>query len=255
MMSFNPNVERRPISPYGLADWYRYLNLGYHVPLVGGSDKMSAQMLLGGLRTYAQLGEHELTYDSWMRAVRGGDTFVTVGPLVSIAVDGIRPGGCIELPAGGGSVAIEWHVESAAQPIDAVEIVVGGLGVEGASLGGALSGRGSATVRIEDSTWIAARVRGGGEPHTGAVVAHTSAVQVRVSGRELFREIDAADVLDQIQGAIAYVDTLAPRRDARELERIRATLEGAYQRLHARLHAAGSYHRHPAHGGQDRHAH
>jgi hypothetical protein len=255
MMSFNPLTDSRPISPYGLADWYRYLNLGYHIPLVAGSDKMSAQMLLGGLRTYARLGDSELSYEAWMDAVRGGDTFVTIGPLVSLDVDGIRPGGRIDLPAGGGTVAVSWMAESAALPIDAVEIVVGGLIAADVSAGGALSARGTATLRIEESTWIAARVRGSYHSQVETIAAHTSAVQVRVAGRELFREVDAADVLDQIQAAIAYVDTVAPRRDARELRRIRVSLEGAYQRLHARLHAAGSYHRHPAHDPGESHQH
>jgi len=30
------------ISPYSLSDWYRYLNCGYMVPAVGGTDKMTA---------------------------------------------------------------------------------------------------------------------------------------------------------------------------------------------------------------------
>ncbi len=55
MMTFTPYDIQ--IRPYGLADWYRYLNLGYNLPVVGGSDKMSAAALLGGVRTYTQLGE------------------------------------------------------------------------------------------------------------------------------------------------------------------------------------------------------
>src|SRR5262249_60342871 len=35
------------VDTYGIADWYRYLNLGYHVPIVGGSDKMAGRHLLG----------------------------------------------------------------------------------------------------------------------------------------------------------------------------------------------------------------
>ncbi|MFO7633949.1 MAG: hypothetical protein R6W76_15495, partial [Caldilinea sp.] len=35
------------IDPYSLSDWYRYLNCGYLVPAVGGTDKMSASMAVG----------------------------------------------------------------------------------------------------------------------------------------------------------------------------------------------------------------
>ena len=54
-------------------------------------------------------------------------------------------------------------------------------------------------------------------------------------------------MLDQIQGAIAYVDTLAPRPEVRRYQELRATLEAAYNRLHQRMHQAGVYHAHPLH--------
>ena len=40
MMTFNPYNAQ--VNPYGLADWYRFQNLGYQIPLVAGSDKMAA---------------------------------------------------------------------------------------------------------------------------------------------------------------------------------------------------------------------
>jgi hypothetical protein len=36
-----------------LSEWYRYLNCGYRIGLVGGTDKTSAATPLGGVRTYA----------------------------------------------------------------------------------------------------------------------------------------------------------------------------------------------------------
>jgi len=243
------------VNAYGLADWYRYLNLGYHVPLVGGSDKMGADMLLGGIRTYAQLGERELTYASWMDAIRAGDTFVTVGPLASLRVEGVAPGGQVRLPAGGGSVQVEWEVESVRLPIERVEVVAGGLVVEDVAVGGELAARGHAVVPAPRSSWIALRVRGSYRGLPRDVAAHTSAVQVLVEGSELFSETDSMTVLDQIQGAIAYVDTIATRPDARRFTALRATLEAAYSRLHQRMHAAGVYHRHPLHDPGQPHEH
>lgn len=243
------------LSGYGLADWYRYLNLGYHVPLVGGSDKMSAEGLLGGIRTYAQLGERELSYENWMEAIRAGNTFVTIGPLVELAVEGVAPGGRLRLPAGGGTVQVEWRVESLRLPVDAVEIVVGGLTESRDELGGTFEASGRAALRIGSSTWIAVRVRGTYHQNRDDIAAHTSVVQVIVDGSELFSEADSVAVLDQIQGAIAYVDTVAPRADVRRFRELRATLEVAYNRLHQRMHAAGLYHRHPLHDPAEPHEH
>jgi hypothetical protein len=255
LMIFNPLVPGACLSAYGIADWYRYLNLGYHVPVVGGSDKMAASMLLGGIRTYANLGDRELTYESWMDAVRAGNTFATIGPLAALQVEGLSPGGRVELPAGGGRVAVEWEVESVAVPIHQVEIVAGGLVVEQVDCGGALARKGSASVSVTSSTWIAMRVRGSYHGRPGDIAAHTSAVQVLVDEAPLFSDADAATVLDQIQGAIAYVDTLAPRAEARRHRDLRATLEAAYNRLHARMHRAGVYHTHPLHDAARPHEH
>ncbi len=244
-----------PLAPYALMDWYRYLSLGYHIPLVGGSDKMSAMMLLGGVRTYARLGDEQLSYDAWMDAVRAGNTFVTVGPLVELSVEGIAPGGQLRLPAGGGSVEVEWRVESLRVPLERIELVVEGLVVDDASAGGELSARGRFVAHVGSSTWVALRVRGSYHGLADDIAAHTSAVQVLVEGSELFSAMDSMAVLDQIQGALAYVDTLAPRAEARRLRQLRATLETAYTRLHERMHAAGVYHTHLLHDSAEPHEH
>ncbi|MCB0126974.1 MAG: CehA/McbA family metallohydrolase [Caldilineaceae bacterium] len=250
MMTFNPlNPNNMQVSPYGLADWYRYLNLGYQIPVVGGSDKMAAASLLGGIRTYAHLGDRELSYENWMAAVRAGNTFVTVGPLIEVTVEGVVPGGQVALPAGGGTVDVSWRVESATVPISAVEIVVGGLTAEAiavtASDGhGALQASGNNRVAVDHSTWIALRVRGSYHGRPEQIAAHSSAIQLVVDGKSLFAAPDAMKVLEQIEGAIAYVDTLAPRPQAQRFKELRATLESAYNRLHQRLHQNGVFHRH-----------
>jgi len=257
MMTHNPlNPKMIQISPYGLADWYRYLNLGYQIPVVGGSDKMTAGALLGGIRTYAHMGDREFTYASWMEAVRAGNTFVTVGPLAAMTVDGVAPGGQLHLPAGGGTVDVTWKVESAMLPVEQVEIVEGGFTAEQVNLGGKMAAEGSAAIPIAGSTWIALRVRGSYRGQPQEVAAHTSAVQVLAGDAPIFSQPDAVRVLEQIEGAIAYVDTLAPRPDALRFKQLRATLEAAYNRLHQRMHNAGIYHQHtPLHAHDHPHEH
>jgi hypothetical protein len=234
------------LNPYGLADWYRYQNLGYQIPLCGGSDKMAASSQLGGIRTYAHLGDREFTYENWMAAVRAGNTFVTVGPLIEFSVGGKPAGSRVELPSGGGTVEIAWDVQSVAVPIDRVEVIVGGLVAEQVNVGKQLATSGSIHATIGHSTWIALRVRGSYYGRHGEIAAHTSAVQIIVGGKPLFVASDAMAVLDQIEGAIAYVDTLAPRPAAQRYKQLRATLENAHASLHQRLHQQGIYHLHTA---------
>lgn len=76
------------------------------------------------------------------------------------------------------------------------------------------------------------------------IAAHTSAVQVVVDGATPFSQPDAMAVLEQIEGTMAYVDTLATRPEARRYRQLRATLESAYNRLHQEMHRNGVFHRH-----------
>ena len=63
------------------AGYYRWLNVGQKLPIVGGTDKMSNDRILGGSRTYAKLrDDEEFTYESWCQAVKRGTTFASTAP-------------------------------------------------------------------------------------------------------------------------------------------------------------------------------
>ena len=112
MQTFAPGLDNPTVN-----EWYRFLNCGYRVPVLGGTDKMSAEMALGGVRTYARLDpEAAPTFEAWAAAVRAGRTFATSGPVIELTVDGHEPGGVIALPAGGGHLDVQVRAR-AAQPI------------------------------------------------------------------------------------------------------------------------------------------
>ncbi len=71
-------VEMQALTPGidgpSIREWYRYLNCGYRLPIVGGTDKMSAEIPLGAIRTYARLDPGlSLSFEAWAAAVRGVD--------------------------------------------------------------------------------------------------------------------------------------------------------------------------------------
>jgi hypothetical protein len=254
MMTFNPYNEQ--INPYGIADWYRFLNLGYQLPVVGGSDKMAASSLLGGVRTYTQLGERPFTYENWMEATRAGHTFVTVGPLIDMEVQGNAPGSQLQLPKSGGTLNVSWQAESVRVPICAVEVVVGGETVEVHHPDDAMTARGSTDIKVNASTWIAVRIRGSYHGRDADIAAHTSTVHVFCGKQPIYAPKDAMDVLKQIEGAIAFVDTIAPRPEADAYRKLRLTLESAWNTLHQRMHQQGNYHEHsPLHDHAEHHEH
>ncbi len=133
---------------------------------------------------------------------------------------------------------------------------MGGLAAEQINVEKELAASGSTELKIADSTWVALRVRGSYRGQHGEIAAHTSAVQVLVEGKPLFSKHDATAILEQIEGAIAYVDTIAPRPEALRYKQLRATLEAAHNRLHQRMHQQGIYHDHiPLHDHSYHHEH
>ena len=141
-------------------------------------------------------------------------------------------------------------------PLQKVELVCGGFAVEERTLDGTLAATGSSDIQVNESTWIALRVRAGYDGSLYDIAAHSSCVQVRVAGRRPFLQADAIAVLEQIEGAIAFVDTLAPRPEARQYKKIRATLEAAHNQLHQLMHRQGVFHQHtPLHTHDEHHEH
>jgi hypothetical protein len=59
-----------------------------------------------------------------------------------------------------------------------------------------------------------------------------------------FSAADAVTILDQIEGALAYIDTVGTRAEDEVYKRIRLKLTAAYRTLHNELHQHGHYHEH-----------
>jgi hypothetical protein len=170
-------------------EYYRYLNGGYQLPLVGGTDKMSSDVPVGLYRTYANLGDEPFSFDAWARAVRDGRTFLSGGPILRFTVDGRAVGDVVRLN-GPGTVTVEASAESVL-PMASLEVVLNGEVVASAGDGSnvrRLDVR--AEVSIDDDSWLAARCGGpgyfDGPSHRGPwerrIFAHTSPVYVACGG-------------------------------------------------------------------------
>ncbi len=235
------------INPYSLSDWYRYLNNGYLVAACGGTDKMGARWAVGAVRTYARIeADREFTMASWMAAVRRAETFVTYGPLLEFTVGGLTMGQRTALSASGGTLDVTWKVASAIVPMTRVELVVNGTIRESRAVDPA-SDEGSWSIRVEESAWVALLVRAKYPDKPEMIAAHSSPVMVEVEGSAFFAAADALTILEQIEGSIAYIDTVATRPTAKRYKEMRLVLESAYRRLHNRMHERGFDHRH-SHG-------
>lgn len=232
------------IDPYSLSDWYRYLNCGYFVAAVGGTDKMSATTAVGTIRTYARV-QDEFTYESWKDAVRKGYTFATYGPLMEFFVEGQPMGSKMTLPSSGGTLGIDWTVATVTVPVTKVEIVVNGETKEVISVSPSEQEvTGKSSINVQRSSWIALRVRGCYPDRREAILAHSSPVMVKVEGSDFFAAADAITILEQIEGAIAFIDTIATRPEAKAYKAIKMVLTSAHRALHNRMHQNGIFHEH-----------
>ncbi len=255
-------VEMINFSMYAHHEYYRYLNCGYRLPLVGGTDKMSSEVPVGLYRTYVRIPEdEEFTYESWCRNLRAGRTFQSGGPIIDLTVDGHQVGDVVSLPGNGGTVEVEAWAESIL-PLHRLEIVQQGrVGAATEDPKGARRLHLRASVPVTSHTWLAARA--GGPGYTDAVkhhdvwrrgiMAHTSPVYLAVGGEWWLHDADtAAYMLTLMEGSLAYIRTRS--RQARPgtvthfhgesdhqafLER---PFQEAIQAIHAGMHRAGIAH-------------
>jgi hypothetical protein len=243
------------IDPYSLSDWYRYLNCGHFVAAVGGTDKMQATTAVGAVRTYAYLPKHRrFDYEAWKAAVRSGHTFVTYGPLLEFAVEGKPPGTRMKVGRTGATVDVTWQVASVTVPMTRVDIVVNGEIRESRQVSPS-EDQGHSRLRVDRSSWVALLVRGHYKDKPEIIAAHSSPVMIEIARTPFFSAADSITILEQIEGALAFLDNVGTRADTAAYRRMRMVLLSTHRSLHNRLHQHGVFHEHTPATDHDEHHH
>ena len=186
---------------YDYSRYYLLLNCGFRIPLSGGTDWWEYDHN----RVYVQL-EGPFSYEKWLEGLKGGRTFVTNGPLLTLSVDGRGPGGTLRLQPGDKRVL---HVRSSAisrVPFDRLELVVGGEVCAQACSPDRLRAELEAEIPVDRSSWIAARVWS--ETYTEfnyRVFAHTSPVYVQQGSASWLRREAPAYWVQEIDRSLRYI--------------------------------------------------
>jgi hypothetical protein len=252
-------VEMLDFLEYEHQEYYRYLNAGYRLPLVGGTDKMSSNTPVGLYRTYAQLETGEdFSYDAWCRALKAGRTFLSGGPLLWLKVDGHAPGDEIRIGAGA-TVEVEAEARSII-PIHSLQIVSQGRVVaETVSAGGSRTLKLKERLHFDSDSWLAARCAGPGyraRPHYDArrrgVMAHTSPVYLAGEGAGLHDAATFQYMLTLVNGSLEYLRRRSPQYpDAAtthfhgqpdHLAELERPFHEAIEAIHRRMHQHGIPH-------------
>jgi hypothetical protein len=176
--------------------YYEFLNLGFKLPAIGGSDAPWGGTV-GDSRVYAYTGR-KFDPDDWFAAVQKGRTFVTVGPLLEFTVSGHLPGD--ELTPSRGDVLTVHAKEMAGYldfPLDQLEIVLNGEVIRSSSpIGNSASL--DFSISADHSFWIAARTKG----------AHTSPVYVTVDGKRPWKLTGVPELLAKREKQLKEIEDL-----------------------------------------------
>ena len=182
-LEFDARERSQPFLPI----WYRLLDAGLCLPLVGASAKDGNRVAMGSMRTYTLMEGEGRGLADWVEQTRKGRTFVTNGPILDFRVDGQPPGSRLVRTNGSEKRSIVATARSLA-PFDRLEIVANGRVVaEAFPSGSPHEARIEAELSLPDGGWIAARCRGQAKPEiypSMPVFAHSSPVDVRIEGKE-----------------------------------------------------------------------
>jgi hypothetical protein len=158
-------------------------------------------------------------------------------------VEGKPAGSLINMSSNGGTVNITWEAASVTMPMSRVELIVNGEVKESVSVSN-WKGNGNWSFKVSKSSWIALLVRGQYPDKPEIIAAHTSPVMIKVKDSPMLAAADALTILDQIEGAMAYLDTIGTRAEDEAYKRMKLVLTSAHRTIHNRMHEMGYYHQH-----------
>ena len=178
--------------PLAVEHYYRFLDLGFKLTALGGSDfpwcgrglrpgEDQVGPQIGDARFYTYVGG-ELDFDRWRAGVKAGHTFVTTGPMLEFSVDGHRPGSALDVKPGASLRVSARALGHATQvPLRRLQIIAHGevLREVRADESGASPSEISVDFEVKPGhgLWIAARADAGPDQ-----MAHTTPVYVTVNG-------------------------------------------------------------------------
>ena len=180
--------DEKSWTEFGFQNYYALLNCGFRLMPTAGTATGVHPVPLGFGRVYAHCSDG-FSFESWLTSLAAGRSFVTTGPILQIAVNGLQPSGVIRQTAEVASYNIivdAWTPGTAVR----VELLDAGMEIASSSSSAGTIGLGLpkntliVNHRVRSSTWLAARcfeVLPGGRER----FAHSAPVFIDVPGKPL----------------------------------------------------------------------
>jgi hypothetical protein len=202
----------------GMDLWYQYLNAGFRLPIVAGTDKMADDIPMGSNRFYA-FTSGDTTYKAWLTAMKTGKGFITNGPILNFDVDGHASGDIVNF-----SGKLKIHAKATAKsvlPFATIEIISNGWVVghktiftaDNPPVDGLYSMQVEADLVLDRSSWIAARIADDPDnknrilPRGLSVFAHTNPVWLLKDGKKVKEEASILYLKKYVTGTIHWLNT------------------------------------------------
>ena len=171
---------------YGFQNYYALLNCGFRLRPTAGTASGVHPVPLGFGRVYVNCPDG-FGYDTWVRGLDRGESFVTTGPMLPVRVNDKNPGTTFKVGEGKQDYRITGEALSAL-PLDRVEVVVNGevaRTIKPANKPreqGGYSSEIDEKVTIDGSSWLAVRCYES-LPKGRVRFAHSAPFHVEVAGK------------------------------------------------------------------------
>lgn len=221
-IEIDSKLRSQPFLPW----YYRLLNIGLKLPIVGGSAKDSNGVPLGAMRTYT-IAE-EPNYQNWVEGVKRGRTYVTNGPILTFTANDSVPGERISTT---NPVAVKATAESI-QSFDRLELISNGNVISNSSSiqrDGRYFAELSLPIEVSESSWIAVRAMGS---TSNPAFAHTSQIYLNVPDKPYSgRSLQLPLLKQSVEETIRWIEEMGQYREPKKKAHILDLCAQALRRL------------------------
>jgi hypothetical protein len=215
--------------------WYRLLNAGLRLPIVGGSGKDRNRVPLGGVRTLTPANADSRSYAEWVEQVRAGRTVAGNGPFVRLSVNG-EPFATRLVQVTPAPLRLIAEAASVV-PFERLELISNGEVIHStpATVGDVRTARLEVELTLPDGGWVAVRCWGPARselyPHA-PVFAHTSPTFVQVAGRPTPRKQAAVAGLGrEVEAVRHWIESAGRFTNPRRKEHLLSLCDAATSKL------------------------
>lgn len=214
--------------------FYRYLNLGLHVPFSTGTD----WFIYDFSRVYVPI-DGELSSEKWLVQLAAGRTYITNGTFLEFQAAGRQVGDTIHLsdPA---EIAIRGR-GSGRNDFGTLQAVHNGKVVgaaEAVAVGGHFAADIQLTFQVDGPGWVALRVAPNPDKKNELdqpLFAHTSPIYIEIGSRRIFDPDIARELISEIEQNIEVIKSKGTFADQAERDAVlnvhRRGIESLRQRL------------------------